>query len=74
MKVLKDRKRRSESLTKEEFDAFLIYVKSFPTKTDAAEAIGLTRQTLNAVEFRGTGRPDSVQLIRGKLKEASLVG
>lgn len=62
------RKRRSEPLTKDEQKTFLKYVGSFPTKIDAAEAIGVSRPTLDGILFRGTGRPDVIQSIRKKLQ------
>ena len=61
------RKRRSESLTKEEFRAFNKYVNSFPTKFDAALAIGISRPTLNLVIIRGSGHPDTIQAIRERI-------
>jgi hypothetical protein len=67
MTNLTDRKRRSEPLTKEERKALLKYVYSFPTKIDAAAAIGISRPTLDLVIIRGTGNSDTVSLIRKKL-------
>lgn len=62
-----ERKRRSVPLTREEKTAFKKYVHSFPTKIDAAEAIGISRPTLDLVLLRGTGNSDTVGLIREKL-------
>lgn len=62
-----ERKRRSVQLTREEMTAFKKYVSSFPTKIDAAEAIGISRPTLDLVLLRGTGNSDTVGLIREKL-------
>jgi hypothetical protein len=62
------RKRRSEPLTKDEHKAFSKYVSSFPTKIDAAFAIGVSRPTLDGILFRGTGRPDVIQTIRKKVQ------
>lgn len=62
-----DRKRRSESLTPEEVRAFKKYLGTFPTKIDAAFAIGISRPTLNLVIIRGSGHPDTIKLIREKL-------
>jgi hypothetical protein len=67
MEILMDRKRRSVPLTKEEKIAFKKYVFSFPTKIDAAAAIGISRPTLDLVLLRGTGNSDTVRLIREKL-------
>jgi hypothetical protein len=62
-----ERKRRSESLTPEEFRAFKKYLNTFPTKVDASIAIGISRPTLNLVIIRGSGHPDTIKLIREKL-------
>jgi hypothetical protein len=64
-----DRKRRSESLTPEEFRAFKKYLNTFPTKLDAALTIGISRPTLNLVIIRGSGHPDTIKAIRGKLNQ-----
>lgn len=66
MENLTQRKRRSEKLTKEEQKAFLKYVESFPTKVDACGALGISRVTLDAVIFRGSGHPKTVKIIREK--------
>lgn len=62
-----ERKRRSVALTTEEKRAFNKYIRSFPTKIDAAAAIGISRPTLDLVILRGTGNSDTVGLIREKL-------
>lgn len=67
MESMTERKRRSESLTKEEVRAFAKYLGTFPTKFDAAIAIGISRPTLNLVIIRGSGHPDTIRLIREKL-------
>jgi hypothetical protein len=67
MEILMDRKRRSVPLTKEEKIAFKKYVFSFPTKIDAAAAIGISRPTLDLVLLRGTGNSDTIGRIREKL-------
>jgi hypothetical protein len=66
-KMTLDRKRRSESLTPEEFRAFKKYLNTFPTKFDAALTIGISRPTLNLVIIRGSGHPDTIRTIREKL-------
>jgi hypothetical protein len=70
MNMLLDRKRRSESLTKEEVKAFNKYLSTFPTKTDAAITIGISRPTLNLVIIRGSGHPETIEAIRRKLEDA----
>lgn len=67
MDILIERKRRSEKLTKSEHDALLKYIQSFPTKFDASLAIGISRPTLNLVIIRGSGRPDTIAVIKEKL-------
>lgn len=66
-----DRKRRSVPLTKDERKALLKYIHSFPTKIDAALAIGISRPTLDLVIIRGTGNSDTVGLIRKKIEVAT---
>jgi hypothetical protein len=62
-----DRIRRSEKLTTEEIRALKKYVSAFPSKLDAAEAIGISRPTLDLVIIRGSGNSITVGLIREKL-------
>jgi hypothetical protein len=69
--IMTDRKRRSEPLSKEEHKALLKYISTFPTKLDAAYAIGISRQVLDLVAIRGTGSPDSIRAIREKLSDSS---
>lgn len=70
MTTLQDRKRRSEHMTKDEHKAFHKFVSQFPTKIDAALAIGVSRVTLDAVMFKGSGKPETIRLIREKLNVA----
>jgi hypothetical protein len=67
METLMDRKRRSESLTKDEVRAFNKYLGTFPTKVDAAFALGVSRTTLHALTFKGSGKPETIAVIREKL-------
>jgi hypothetical protein len=71
MEILKDRKRRSVPLTKEEQRALLKYVQSFPTKIDAAYAIGVSRPTLDLVIIRGSGNSETVEKIREAIQRAA---
>lgn len=64
-----DRIRRSEKLTNEELKALKKFVSSFPAKLDAAEAIGISRPTLDLVIIRGSGNSITVRLIRERLNE-----
>ena len=69
MQILQDRKRKSEKMSKEEHKAFLKYVGSFPTKVDAAVALGVSRPTLDGLIHRGSGHPDTIQIVRERLSE-----
>jgi hypothetical protein len=62
-----ERKRRSEKMSKEEHKAFIKWVNSFDTKTDAVVALGISRPTLDNLIFKGSGKPDTIKLIREKL-------
>lgn len=62
-----ERKRKSEQLTKEEHKALNKYIGTFPTKTDAAYAIGVSRQVLDGVSLKGRASPESIRLIKEKL-------
>lgn len=66
-----ERKRKSEKLTKEEFQAFKKFVRSRPTIVDAAEQIGIHRNVVDLVLIKGKGSPETVGLIRGKLAEVA---
>lgn len=69
MEITSDRKRRSEKLTQEERRSFRKYVESFDTKQDCAIALGITRPTLDNIIHKGSGRPDTVQIIRDRISE-----
>lgn len=66
MEIITKNKRRPKSvlLDQGEHEAFKTYYKSFHTKEDAAEFMKLTRQVLDGVYFRGSGRWDTIQQIR----------
>lgn len=64
------RKRKSEAMTKEEIKAFNKWVNSFPTKLDAVEALGVSRTTLDSLIFRGSGKPETIAVIREKIAES----
>jgi DNA-binding XRE family transcriptional regulator len=67
MENLPERNRRSEQMTKEEHKAFKQYVQRFPTKQDAADILGFTRQTVDSILLKGSGKPESIKVIREKL-------
>ena len=69
METTISRKRKSESLTPEEWKAFKKYVDSFPTKTDCMEALNVTMPTLDRIILKGTGRPDSIKKIREAINQ-----
>jgi sugar diacid utilization regulator len=65
---IKERKRKSEKLTTEERRALKKYVASFPTVIDAADSIGIHRNTLDIVMIKGGGSPETVSAIRSALE------
>lgn len=65
---MRDRKRRSESMTPEEHEAFKNFFQSFPTKVDAEIHFSLSRQVLDLVAIKGSGSPDTIKKIRKQLK------
>lgn len=67
MEISKERRRKTELLRKEEHTALKKYVASFATVADAAQEIGINRQTLDRVLLIGKGSPESVQTIREKI-------
>jgi hypothetical protein len=67
MVVASTRKRKSVKMTPEEVKALRKYVKTFDTKLDAFEAIGITKPTLDIVLIRGTGAPKTIAKIREAL-------
>lgn len=71
MEIISTRRRRSESLTPQEHKSFIRLLKSFPTKIDAAQAIGLSRITIHNIASTGSGRPDSIELIRKNLASSA---
>lgn len=64
---IQERKRKSEKLTKEEFQSLKKYVRTFPTIVDAAFAIGIHRNVLDMVLLKGSGSPETIGLVREKL-------
>lgn len=66
---IQDRKRKSEKFTPDELRSLKKYVSSFPTVIDAAFAIGIHRNTLDILLFKGKGSPETIGLIREKLNE-----
>lgn len=68
--ILPDRKRRSESLTKEEHKAFVKLYHTFPTKVDAAHYFNVTRQVLDLVAIKGSGSTETIRAIRYRLTAA----
>jgi hypothetical protein len=64
MTTMQRKPRRSETMSREEYRDFMRYVYSFPTKIDAAFAIGVSRPTLDGLIFRGSGKADTINKIR----------
>lgn len=69
--MTRKRIKRSEPLTPEEHEAFRSYYQTFHTKLDAAEHIGLTRQILDGVFYKGSGSGETIRIIRRKLTAAA---
>ncbi len=67
------RRRRSVTLSKEEFKALKAYHKTFELHVDCAEEIGIDRVVLTNVLFKGTGGPDTIAAILKKLTEKGLI-
>lgn len=68
MELPTQRKRKSEKLTAEEKKQFNKYVDSFDTKLDCAEALHISRVTLDRLQSKGSGRPETIAIIREALK------
>jgi hypothetical protein len=66
MEIITKSKRKPKSvlLDRNEHEAFKEYYLSFHTKMDAEDTIGLKRQILDGVFYRGSGRWDTIQKIR----------
>jgi hypothetical protein len=64
MKISTERRRRSEPLTRDEHKALKSFINTFPTVIDAAESIGIPRQTLERVKILGSGSPETIAAIR----------
>ncbi len=71
MDLTKQRIRKSEALSADEWRLFLEYVKSFQTKIDAMEALNVTMPTIDRIMLKGTGRPDTIKKIREALAQKS---
>lgn len=69
IEVTKDRVRKSEKLTKEEYAEFVKWVNAQPTKVDAAIVVNVTRPTLDRILICKSGRPDSIQKVRFLLQQ-----
>ena len=63
------RKKRSEKLTTDERRQFKKYVDSFDTKYDCVLELNISRPTLDNVIAKGSGKPETIQLIREAIKE-----
>lgn len=68
-----ERKRKSEKMSKAEFRDFKKFVWSFHTKLDACEALEVSRPTLDALLFKGSGKPETLQRVREKMGKPALV-
>lgn len=62
-------KRRSVKLKKDELSALRSVCKGYDTVIEAAEAIGIHRNTLDRVILLGSGRPENIEKIRAFIGE-----
>ncbi len=69
--ITTDRIRKSESLTAEEYKKLDKWVKTQPTKVDAAIIIGITRPTLDRILIVKSGSPETIEKIKKVLGTAS---
>jgi len=60
------RRRKSERLTTEEKRLYKRYVQKFVSKIDAAEDLGISVVTLDAILTKGQGSPATIATIRSK--------
>lgn len=67
MEQTSTRRKKSVSLTSDEKKAFSKYVESFDTKMDCIERLKISRPTLDRLLFKGSGKPETIQLIREEL-------
>lgn len=70
MKPEAERQRRSVKLSKEDFARFKKAVKSFETKIDAAEYFGFSLVTLDNVLLKGSGKQNTIDLIKSKINQS----
>lgn len=63
------RRRKSEPLTKVEHTSLRKYIGSHLTVSDAADALGINRSTLERVALIGKGSPETINAIREKLNQ-----
>lgn len=64
MNTITQRTRKSEKMTESEKKAFKKWLSAQLTKIDAAEAIGVSRPTLDRIFHSGSGTPESISKIR----------
>jgi predicted DNA-binding protein (UPF0251 family) len=64
MNTITQRVRKSERLTESEKKAFKKWLSEQLTKIDAAEAIGVSRPTLDRIFHSGSGSTESISKIR----------
>lgn len=57
-------RRKSVSLTKDEWQALKRYRKQFNTEVECAISIGIDRLVLNRVLLKGSGSPETIAKIR----------
>lgn len=64
-------KRKSESLTKEEYKSLKAYRKLYDTEVACAASLRIDRGVLGRVLLTGSGSPETIEKIRAGLKNGS---
>jgi hypothetical protein len=64
-----DRPRKSEKMTKEDFEALKKWVDKQPTKVDAAILLGLSRVSLDRILLAGTAKTETIQKIKSVISK-----
>lgn len=63
------KKRRSVKLSADEQKNLKSFCKAFDTTTEAAEAIGISREVLIRVTILGSGSPETIEKIRAVITQ-----
>lgn len=72
MEKTRERVKRSVKLSIEVANSLKHFVDNQPTKIDAAEALGISRVTLDRIMIIGSGKPETVEKITTFLQQNSV--